>query len=162
MVMPYKAQSSVRMLNDPPEVSTWRRPDVPVYQLSHSLGSRLIQQKNMASFPSVLESWPGQWESPVSTRASWREQTDSERDITPSVSFHEASAMVPQLQLFYWKSPFLSSVTGKSLGKQVFLVLALLNIPHSAYSRVYNNLTKQIAGLIKVSPWNSRRMNFHR
>jgi len=86
---------------------------------------------------------------------------DGRRDIALSASFHEISSVDPQPQLFSWKSLFLSRDCGTSLRKKVFLVLALLNIPHSAYTRIYNSLTKQIADLIKLSSWNSRHMNFH-
>lgn len=53
------------------------------------------------------------------------------------------------------KAFFTSLDCGRSQGKQVFLVLAFLNTPHIAYSRIYDSLTKQIVASIKANPWNS-------
>lgn len=131
---------------------------------SHQPGSRLTQQKNTASLCLVLESWSGWGESPVSARVSWREQTDWRKGHC-SFSILSCNQFSGSTAPAILEKPFslfsLSRDYGKSLGKQVFLVLALLNIPHNAYTRIYNSLTKQITELIKVSPWNSRRMNFH-
>lgn len=131
-------------------------------QFSHQSGSRLTQQKNTPSFSSVLESWSGWWESPASTRARWREQTDWRKGHRSfgTFSWDQFSGYAAPAVLLAKSFP-LSRDCGKSLRKQVFLVLASLNIPPSAYTRIYNSLTKQIAEMIKVSPWNSRRMNFH-
>lgn len=96
-----------------------------------------------------------QW---IQELTGWSRQTGA-RDITLSVSFHEFSGSADPVVLL--EKPFsLSCYCRKSLGKQVFLVLALLNIPHTAYTRIYNSFTKQIAGPVKSSLWNSRGMNF--
>lgn len=134
----------------------------PHCQLSRQPGSRLTQQKTRESFSSVLESWSGWWESPESKRASWREWTDwRKRHCSFSIfSWDQFPASTAPAALL--EKPFsLSLDCGKSPGKQVFLVLALLSIPHIAYTRIYDSLTKQIAGPIKANPWNSGRVDFH-
>lgn len=128
----------------------------PQCQPSHQPGSRLTHQKNREYVSSVLESWSGWWEILVKVRTRWRQQTDwRKRHCSLSIlSWDQFSASIVPVVLL--EKPFSHPLDcGRSQGKQVFLVLAFLDTPHIAYSRIYDSLTKQIVASIKANPWNS-------
>lgn len=166
-MIPYRAQSSVKMLNDskyfssPCEESPYlekaRSPCVPAQPPAW-------QQINLAKKDGTvffcvrkviwLMGKPSEYKLKEADRLE--EETSLFQHIlmksvqwthSPSCSPGEAFLCLSWL----WTEP----------RKKAFLVLALLSIPHSAYTRIYISLTKWIAGLVKVSPWNSRCMNFH-
>lgn len=168
VVMCCKAQSSHSMLNGSKHCSQPCKGSpcssgqiILCANSATSLAATNPVENNSILFCNVRELM-GLTGSPVRTRAGCGEQKGWRKGHCSFSIFSWGQFSGFATPAVLLEKPFsLSCDCGKSQGRRIFLVLALLSIPHSAYTRIYNSLTKQVTELIKVNPRNPRRMNFH-